>query len=52
MTTDRGPNLIPADHVEFMPDAVIIQTSGGPAWAETIGAAAHPNPHPPERTTA
>lgn len=40
MGKDRGPDLIPAGEVEIIPDAVIIETPGGPAWAETIGAAA------------
>lgn len=37
---DRGPDLIPPGQVETIPGVVIIDTPGGPAWAETIGAAA------------
>lgn len=40
MGKDRGPALIPPGQGEIIPGAVIIETPAGPAWAETIGAAA------------
>lgn len=35
--SECGPDLIPADQVERIPSAVVIETPAGPAWAETIG---------------
>lgn len=37
---DRGPELIPPDKVQRIGKVVIVETPGGPAWAETIGDAA------------